>query len=371
MKNTWLKITCLAVVLSTAIGNLHARGAGESQGAPKPAREIKVGISLPSYQEERWARDRDAIIEGLLSSGVQKGNILVQAADGDEQKQLQQSESLITQGIDVLIIIPLNGKAVSPVVTSAHEVDVKVVAIDRMIENSDVDFYISYDMFTIGVLQAKYLTNITSKGNWVMIEGAPQDSNAAVIKEGQMSVIQPYIDRGNIKVVADQPANNWNPTEALRIMEQALTANNNRVDVVVASNDGTAGAAIEALQEQGLAGKVPVSGLDVDLAAAQRIVAGTQSMSVYRDFFLMDRIAAQVAVGLAEGKELTDIAARLGHSDELTVKNNGKTDVPSIIFKSQKLMLAIDKNNIQRVIDDGWLKKEDVYRDVPKSQWPK
>ena len=340
-------------------------GAYASGGSSAGDGEIVIGISMPTLQEERWQRDRDVIIQSLMDEGVKKENILVQSADGDEQKQVQQSENLITQGINVLIIIPQNGEAVAPVVTSAHEAGVKVVAVDRIIKNVDLDFFITFDAFTIGVIQAEYITNLTTTGNWVMIAGAPQDPNAALIRQGQMSVIQPYVDNDSIKIVADQAANYWSPDEALLYTEQALTANNNDVQVVFTSNDGTAGAAIEALEEQGLAGKVPVPGLDADLAAMQRIVAGTQSMTVYRKLAMMDAQAAKIAVALAKGQ---DVATTLGV--EVTTKNNGKIDVPAILLKSKEDMFAVDKDNVKTIVDDNWLKKEDIYRNIPKDQWP-
>jgi len=327
--------------------------------------ELVVGLSMPTLQEERWQKDREIIIDELVAQGVKRENVLVQSADGNEQKQVTQCENLITQGIDVLIIIPQNGEACGPIVKSAHEAGIKVVAIDRIIKNADLDFFITYDAFTIGVIQAEYIIKLVNKGNWAMIAGSPQDPNAALIRNGQMSIIQPFIDKGDIKVVLDQAANYWNPSEALLYTEQALTANNNDIQCVFTSNDGCAGAAIEALEEQNLAGKVPVPGLDADLAACQRIVAGTQSMTVYRKLSIMDKAAAQIALALAKG---LDVGKTLGIAIEK--KNNGKIDVPSILLKGKDQMFAVDKNNMQEVVKDGWLKKEDIYKNVPKDQWP-
>lgn len=326
---------------------------------------IVVGISMPTLQEERWQKDRDIMIEELIAQGVDPDNILVQSADGDEQKQVEQSENLITQGIDVLIIIPQNGDVASPIVDSAHDAGIPVVAVDRIINNPELDFYIAFDAFQMGVIQGEYIAGITTEGNWVMIAGAPQDPNAAIIRQGQLSVIQPYIDSGDIVVVADQAANNWNPDEALVHTEQALTANNNNVDVVFTSNDGTAGAAIEALEEQGLAGKVPVPGLDADLAAMKRIIAGTQSMTVYRKLSKMDQAAVKIALALANGDDP-------GAATGLTVISHDYRDisVPAILLRSEGDMFAVDATNVKAIVDDGWLEKEDIYADVPRDQWP-
>ena len=154
----------------------------------------------------------------------------------------------------------------------------------------------------------------------------------------------------DIKVVGDQWANDWLPVEALKIMENALTRNNNQVDAVVVSNDGTAGGAIQALAEQNLAGKVLVSGQDADLAGCQRIVAGTQSMTVYKPILKLASLAAEVAVKMAKGQAL---------DQKTTTVNNGKKDVPSILIPP----VQVDKTNLDStVIADGYQKKEEVYK---------
>lgn len=350
------KIGCILFIVALLGGLVSCERADEG---------LVVGLSMPTLQEERWQKDRDIIIEELIAQGIAEDNILVQSADGDEQKQVEQSENLITQGIDVLIIIPQNGDVASPIVDSAHDAGIAVVAVDRIINNPDLDFYIAFDAFQMGVLQAEYISSITTTGNWVLIAGAPQDPNAAIIRQGQLSIIQPYIDSGDIVVVADQAANYWSPDEALVHTEQALTANNNDVDVVFTSNDGTAGAAIEALEEQGLAGSVPVPGLDADISAMKRIIAGTQSMTVYRRLAKMDRAAARIAIALANGEDP-------GAATGLPVISHSYRDisVPAILLKSQDDMFAVDTTNVKAIVDDGWLNKEDIYADVPRDQWP-
>ena len=183
-----------------------------------------------------------------------------------------------------------------------------------------------------------------------MIGGAPTDNNAVLVRQGQMKILQPSIDRGDIKIVADQWATDWQPVEALKIMENALTKNNNQVDAVVVSNDGTAGGVVQALNEQGLAGKVLVTGQDADLAGCQRIVQGTQSMTVYKPLPKLADKAAELAIDLAEKKPITDPVTKL---------NNGKVDVPSILLPT----VEVDKDNLDStVIADGFQKKEDVYK---------
>lgn len=354
-----LLVVALTVLMSVS---LFAGGASEADSD-----EIVIGVSMPTLQEERWQKDEAMIRSRLMELGVAEENILIQSADGDEQRQVAQSENLITQGVDVLIIIPQNGDAVAPVVASAHEAGVQVVAVDRIINNADLDFYVTFDAYEIGVIQGEYIVETLgyNSGNWIMIGGAPTDPNAALIRQGQLEYIQPYIDSGDINVVLDQPANYWNPADALRHTEAGLTLANNDIDVVFASNDGTAGAAIEALQEQGLAGTVPVPGLDADLSAIQRIIQGTQSMTVYRKLDMQADFAAQAAYALATGQ---DVAEFIGV--EVGTKDNGFREVPSILLRSRDVMFAVDADNIQVVVEDGWLDADDIYGPLDQSLWP-
>jgi D-xylose transport system substrate-binding protein len=243
-------------------------------------------------------------------------------------------------------------------VESAHRQNVKVLAYDRIINDCDLDYYISFDNIRIGEMQAQYLVERVSKGNYVLIGGAPTDYSAILYRKGQMNVLQPLIDRGDIKIVADQWAIDWLPINALKHVENVLTVTNNRVDAIVVSNDGTAGGAIQALEEQRLAGKVLVSGLDADVAACQRILAGTQSMTVYGPIRPLAEKAAEMAIKMIKGEVIPEAT----HTT-----NNGKKEVPSVLLEP----VVVDKDNLyEAVIKDGYQKLEEVYKNVPKEQWP-
>jgi D-xylose transport system substrate-binding protein len=316
---------------------------------------IRIGLSMDTLKEERWQRDRDLFVERARELGA---DVLVQSADSDDNVQTQQSENLLTQGVNVLVVIPHNGEVAASIVEASHRQNVPVVSYDRLIRNSEPDLYISFDNEKVGELQARYLVDHAPKGNYVLIGGAPTDNNATLFRKGQMNILKPLIDRGDIRVVADQWARDWLASEALRHTENALTQANNNVVAVVVSNDGTAGGAIQALEEQKLAGKVLVSGQDADLAALQRIVAGTQSMTVYKPVAQLARRAAEAAVALARREKLESTSAI----------NNGKVDVPSILLEP----IVVDRNNIvDTVIKDGYQKLEEVYRNVPPDQRPK
>jgi D-xylose transport system substrate-binding protein len=252
----------------------------------------------------------------------------------------------------VLVVIPHNGEVAATIVEAAKAKNVPVISYDRLIRSSEPALYISFDNEKVGEMQARYLLERAPKGNYVLIGGAPTDNNALLFRKGQMNVLNPAIDRGDVKVVSDQWAKDWLASEALRICEDALTKSNRDVVAVVASNDATAGGAISALETAGVVGKVLVSGQDADLAGLQRIVAGKQSMTVYKPVHLLARRAAEVAVALAKGEKV-DAPARI---------NNGKVDVPSILLEP----VVVDKSNIDdTVVKDDYQKKEAIYQNAP------
>ena len=347
-----LTLGAMAVVFVSACVEAPADKANNSKGSSGP---VRIGLSMDTLKEERWQRDRDLFVERAKELGA---DVLVQSADGDDNVQTQQSENLLTQAVNVLVVIPHNGEIAASIVEASHRQNVPVVSYDRLIRNSEPDLYISFDNEKVGEMQARYLVEHAPKGNYVLIGGAPTDNNATLFRKGQMNILKPLIDRGDIRVVADQWARDWLASEALRHTENALTQANNNVVAVVVSNDGTAGGAIQALEEQKLAGKVLVSGQDADLAALQRIVAGTQSMTVYKPVAQLARRAAEAAVALARREKVESTSAI----------NNGKVDVPSVLLEP----IVVDKNNIvDTVIKDGYQKLEEVYRNVPADQRPK
>jgi D-xylose transport system substrate-binding protein len=276
----------------------------------------------------------------------------VQAANGNAAMQLSQAENLLTQNVDVLVVVPANAVTAAAIVDKAHKAGKKVISYDRLIRNADVDYYISFDNEEVGRLQASYLVARVPKGNYVLIGGSPTDNNAKMFRDGQMQVLKPLVAKGDIKIVVDQWARDWQSSEALKHTENALTRSKNNIQAVVASNDGTAGGVIAALSQQKLAGKVLVSGMDADLAACQRVADGTQSMTVYKPIKLIADQGAELAVQVARGDVL---------KQELRKVNNGKKDVDSVLLKP----IQVDKANMdQTIIKDGFHKKADVYKNV-------
>ncbi|MBK5074136.1 D-xylose ABC transporter substrate-binding protein [Budviciaceae bacterium CWB-B4] len=309
------------------------------------AKEVKIGMAIDDLRLERWQKDRDIFVSKAESLGAK---VFVQSANGNEETQMSQIENMINRGVDVLVIIPYNGQVLSNVIAEAKREGIKVLAYDRMINDADIDFYISFNNEKVGELQAQSLVERVPQGNYFLMGGSPVDNNAKLFRQGQMNVLNPLIKEGKIKIVGDQWVDAWLAENALKIMENALTANNNKIDAVVASNDATAGGAIQALVAQGLSGKVAISGQDADLAGIKRIVAGTQTMTVYKPISKLANDAAEIAVEMGKG-ETPKANATL---------NNGKKDVPSYLLTP----IQVDKSNIDStVVADGFHSKESIY----------
>ncbi|MBQ5945948.1 D-xylose ABC transporter substrate-binding protein [Massilia sp. ST3] len=301
------------------------------------AKNPKIGFSIDDLRLERWTRDRDYFTQAAEKLGAK---VYVQSADASEQRQIAQIENLISRGVDVLVIVPYNATVLNNAIREAKKAKIKVLSYDRLILNADIDAYISFDNKTVGELQAQSLVQLKPKGNYYLLGGAPTDNNAKMLREGQLKVLKPLIDKGDIKVVGQQWVKDWSPSEAMAIVENALTANGNKIDAVVASNDATAGGAIQALASQKLAGKVAVSGQDADLAAVRRVMAGTQSMTVYKPLKEIASQAARLSVQLARN-EKPAYNAKLA---------NGVKQVDTILLKP----VLLNKANVDLLVKDGF-----------------
>ncbi len=310
------------------------------------AAALKIGVSLPTQEVERWVRDKNNLIKEGQAAGAE---VLMQIANNDPAKQNAQVENLIAKGIDVLIISPHDADACATAVAAAKRAGIPVVGYARLILNADLDAHVSDDFVHTGELQGEYLLSKAPKGKYVVLRGAKEDYNWFFFHSGAMKALQPAIDRGDIKIVMDQHAAEWKPENALKIVENALTANDNDVQAVLSPNDGLAGGAIQALTAQGLAGKVPVSGGDAGLDAAKRIAAGTQSMTVFRDQSSLAKAAIKIAVALAKKQPFLQYTK--GTVD------NGKKQVP-VVWGEAK---TITKDNLDVLVDAGYMTREDIF----------
>jgi len=309
---------------------------------------VKIGLSLPTQREERWVKDRVTMLAEAKKLGV---DLRVQVTDNDAAKQVSQCENLISQGVKVLILAPHDASSAAVIIDKATKAGIKVISYDRLVTGSMADYYyLSFDNVKVGELQGEWLTKQVPKGSYIALAGSPTDNNAKLFRAGAMKYIQPLADKGDIKIVMEQWVKDWQPSEAQKLCEQALTANKNKVDAVLAPNDGTAGGCIQALAAQGLAGKVPITGQDAELSAAIRIVQGTQGMTIFKDTRELGKKAIEMALDLANGKKIETGSQ---------VVNNGKKDVPSVLLTP----FIVTKDNLDKMlIDSGYLKKEQVYR---------
>lgn len=328
-----------------------------SSAKSDPNKKVKIGFAMDTLKEERWKRDHDLFEKRCQELAVE---CLITVADNKSDKQANDVDNLLTQGVDVLVIAPHDATQAASMVDKAKAQGVPVISYDRLINSDKIDLYVSHQVPLIGKMQAEYALKNAPKGNYIMVYGASTDNNAVIMRKSQNEVLKPAMDKGDIKIVAEQHATDWKPEEALKIVENALTQHKNEVVAVVASNDGTAGGAIQALTAQGLAGKVIVTGQDAELAALQRIAQGNQTMTIYKPIQPLAYGAVELAIKLAK-KEPIDAKDKI-KSDTMT------KEVPAVLYEP----LVVDKENLMTtVIKDGWAKFEDVYANIPPDQRPK
>ena len=313
------------------------------------AQDLTVGVSWSNFQEERWKTDAAAIRGALEAAGA----AYVSAdAQSSSSKQLSDVESLIAQGVDALIILAQDSQAIIPAVQAAFDSGIPVVGYDRLIDDPRA-FYLTFDNVEVGRMQARAVLEAMPEGNYVMIKGSPTDPNADFLRAGQQEVLQSAIDSGAITIVAEAYTDGWLPANAQRNMEQILTANDNMVDAVVASNDGTAGGAVAALTAQGMDG-IPVSGQDGDHAALNRVAMGSQTVSVWKDSRDLGTAAAEIAVAMAGGAAMADIEG----AQEWT--SPAGTTMTAMFLAP----VPITADNLSVVTDAGWITVETLCQGV-------
>jgi len=349
-------------VLSVLLFGLTIAGSVFAGGQAEEDDRIHIGISIGTLKQERWQRE----IEMFQAYADERDiRLSIQSAEDDPQQQISQCENLIVQGVDVLIVQALDSEATGAIVEPAHEEGIPVIAYDRLVRNGELDYYITFDSVKVGEVQAQFVVEQAPTGNYIWLKGGPEDFNAHLVAQGHQNILQPYIDRGDINIVLEQWCIGWDPEQALMHTENGLTLANNDIQAVIASNDGTAGGAIQALAAQGLAGQVPIAGQDADIAACQRIVEGIQTGTVYKPLARLNQAAMEVAVALAEGLDPMDtVDPALG---VWTLLDNGTKNVDSFSVD----VIAVDAENmVDVIIRDGFHTLEDVYRNVPRDQWP-
>jgi D-xylose ABC transporter substrate-binding protein len=308
--------------------------------------KIKIGFLLDDFSSERWYKDRDLFIQRAQEMG---GIVMVDSAMRDIKRQYDQAKEMLDKGADVLVVVPANSERASAIVKLAHSYEVPVLSYDRLIQNCDLDYYISFENVEVGELMAEYLSKRNPVGNYVIIGGPPSDNNSKFIKLGQMSVLQPLVEKGDIKIVYDSFVDEWDTEEGYKHMKNALSTNKD-IDAVLCANDALAEGAIKALEESEKAGSVLVSGQDAEIGAIRNIMTGNQTMTVYKPIEAIAYTAANTAIKLANDEPIT-------HENQTIW--NGQKMVPSILLPS----MVVNKDNIDMtVISDGYLKEHNLIQ---------
>jgi D-xylose transport system substrate-binding protein len=314
----------------------------------RSGKRLKVGVSLP-VREERWIKDKLTMLAEAKRRNI---DLQVQISESiDPAKQAAQCDAMIASGIKVLIVAPSDASAAAAIVDKAVRAGVQVISYDRLVLDSPRDYYyLSFDNVKVGELQGDWLTRKVRKGNYVVLSGAPTDNNAKLFKQGAMKFIQPLVDRGDVKIVYEQACKDWAPTEATKHCEAAIAQAGNDIQGILAPNDGTAGGCVQALAAHGLAGKIPITGQDGDVAAAVRIVKGEQGMTVFKDTRLLGKAAIEMAEVLARGRPYETGGRTI---------NNNKRPVRAVLLSP----ILVTKDNLDdTLIRSGYLSRAAVYR---------
>jgi D-xylose transport system substrate-binding protein len=339
---------CLLAFGAAACGSNNDSGTSSGGASTSGGKAQKVGVLLPDTKSSvRWESfDRPLLQQAFKAAGVP---VTIDNAQGDKSTQQQQAEQQITNGAKVLLLVNLDSGSGAAIAANAKSQDVKVIDYDRLTLNGDSDYYVSFDNEQVGKLQGEGLVKCLGNTNGqsiVELNGSPTDNNATLFKNGYDSVLKPLYDSGKLKKAADQSVPDWDNQKALTIFEQMLQKTGNKIDGVLAANDGLGNAAISALKQRKLP-QIPVTGQDATLQGIQNIVNGDQCMTVYKAIKKEADAAAKIAIALVNG-ETPDV------SDTI---NNGTKDIPAQF----ETPVAVTKDNIKQYIGEpDFPKQEDI-----------
>ena len=314
--------------------------------------KIRIGISFDSFVIERWLRDRDVFAATAQSLGAE---VNVQNANGDVEEQISQIEYLIDKKMDVITIIAIDAGALTDVVRKAQQAGIRIVCYDRLIRNAGTDLYISFDNRMVGTLMGQALAaSLPDGGEIFQIQGSDSDYNVALVREG----FEEALKGTGIRITYSSFCDNWLAELAFDAVSEGLKENGGKVDGIMCGNDDLAGQAIRALAENKMAGSIPVVAQDAELSACQRIVEGTQTMTVYKSVDKEASVAAKLAVALAKGEDITDPDSQIPVTQTM---NDGGEDIPYYALEP----VAVTKENLDEVIiDGGFHQREDVYLNI-------
>jgi D-xylose transport system substrate-binding protein len=342
----------------------------QATAAPAAAGKAKIGLSFSDFATERWKGEKDLMSKLLADKGY---DVVWQEANHDVKLQNDQIDNMVSQGVKALIVVAEDGDAVATSVDKAADAGVKVIAYDRLIKSPKIAAYISFDNVAVGEGQAEGVMKALNMDSWdvaskgklklVKLGGSPTDNNAILFRKGQDNVLAKYADK--IDVVADQWVDNWDAANAEKIMENILTAQGNKIDAVVASNDGTALGALQAMKAQGLAGKVPISGQDATADGCNSIVKGELTVSIFKDTRLLSPLAVDLADKLLSGQTVADLK-----SFTMADLTNDKSKTGNVMADFLPIVQVTKDNVYDVVVKSAFQTYEDVYRDIPAAQRP-
>jgi len=343
-------------VFILAVMTIMAVAVSYAEAAPA----ARVAFLLPENVTPRWEGSDAPTFKQALEKLLPGVQIDVLNALNDPSRQQSQAEAELTKGAKVLVIAAVDQKAAAVIVNEANAQHVPVIAYDRLIRNSPLAYYVSFDSVSVGKAEASWMVDHTKPGaRLVIINGSPTDDNAHLVNQGIHSVLDPLFQSKSRILVAEEWTPGWDPTKAQNETEQILTKANNKVDGVVSANDGMAGGIIAALRAQGMAGTVKTTGQDASLEGVQNVLLGTQGVTVFKDFRLQAPAAAQIAADILSGHKPMNTNATV---------NNGQVDVPSVMLT----VVPIDQGNIKMLAENGWLQSQfgslaKVLKGLPES----
>jgi ABC-type xylose transport system, periplasmic component len=346
---TFLTLAGLVISIVFSSGCSYPGGNPHS----KPGR-ITIGLSMATLQEERWQRDVDILEAKAHDKGAE---VIVQNANNSLEDQINQVKYLLSRNIDILIIVPQDSEKSQQAVQLAKKKGIKVICYDRLIKNANTDFYVSFDNIKVGEYMASLMVSKVPRGNYLIINGAKTDHNSFMYNKGYKNILDKYLYDGSIKIVDEIWADDWRPEDSFNCVEKALH-DGKKIDAILAANDSLAGAAIEALSEKQLAGKVLVAGHDADISGCQRVAEGTQMMTIYKPIDQLAEKAIDIALGLLKN----------GYYSCNDYISDGENDIP---YEKVEPIVVTRDTLVDTVINSGFHRLEDVYLNVPKNQWPK
>lgn len=315
--------------------------------------KIVIGFSMDTLVHERWLRDRDIFVAKAQELGAE---VILQIAYSDGAEQEKQVQYLLDQGIDVLVLVPHDAVTAASMVKKAKDRGVKVISYDRLVKNADVDLYLSFDNIKVGELMGQAALSQAAQGNYLILNGSESDNNSSMFREGYMNILEKGISDGAINLVGETWVKDWLYENALDYMEETLDSDT-KIDAIIAGNDTLAGAAIHVLTEKRMAGSVTVVGHDADLDGCQRVVEGTQYATIYKPIDIEATKGAEFAVMMAKGRS---VQANSTISD-------GRYEVP--YYKIEPILVT-KANMMDTIIKDQFHSKEEVYVNIPQSEWP-